>query len=134
MYVTPPNKTAASGRQPTRNPATKPGVKFSTKSTTPATNPSRRLSFNSPPVYSSPNINRSKSTPISAPVRTKSSLSLRGARPPWPKARPAKRYKGIAEKPQRLASLARSARPRIARPSSMNRTEPSWVVGIILRV
>src|SRR5216684_4727552 len=90
--------------------------------------PTRRLSFNSSPLYSSPNINRSNSTPISAPMRSKFSLSLRGARPPWPKARPAKRYRGIAEKPQRLASRASTARPTMTRPSSMNTNDTSCVV------
>jgi hypothetical protein len=90
---------------------------------TPAVMPRRRLFFNSSPVYSRPNINRSRSTPISAPIRTKLSLRLRGARPPLPKARPAKRYKGMAEKPQRLASLAEIARPTSTRPSSIKRKE-----------
>jgi|SRR5438876_1098189 len=95
----------------------------SAKSITPAVTPSRRLFFNSSPVYSSPN--QKQKTPISAPVRTKFSLSLRGARPPLPKARPAKRYRGIAEKPQRLASLAKTARPTMTRPSSMNTYDTS---------
>src|ERR1700730_8198825 len=58
----------------------------------------------------------------------KFSVSLRGARPPLPKARPAKRYRGIAEKPHRLASRARTARPTTARPSSMKTWEKSCVV------
>src|ERR1700730_15942869 len=58
----------------------------------------------------------------------KFSVSLRGARPPLPKARPAKRYRGIAEKPHRLARRARTARPTTARPSSMKTWEKSCVV------
>ncbi len=131
MYVTPPSKTAASRCHPTRSPAMRPGVKFNTKSATPAGSPARRLSFNSSPLYSSPNINRSNSTPISAPMRSKFSLSLRGARPPWPKARPAKRYRGIAEKPQRLASRASTARPTMTRPSSMKTNDTSCAVETI---
>src|SRR5436305_1211946 len=62
----------------------------------------------------------------------KFSVSLRGARPPLPKARPAKRYRGIAEKPHRLASRARTARPTTARPNSMNTWETlGGVVGIL---
>src|ERR1700730_5648684 len=62
----------------------------------------------------------------------KFSVSLRGASPPLPKARPAKRYRGIAEKPHRLASRARTARPTTARPNSMNTWETSGgVVGIL---
>src|SRR5438093_1050197 len=38
----------------------------------------------------------------------KFSVSLRGASPPLPKARPANRYRGIAEKPQRLARRCRA--------------------------
>ncbi len=74
----PPSKTAGSSRHRNSSPAATPGVKFNTKSITPAVMPSRRLFFNSSPVYSRPNMNRSGSTPISAPIRTKFSLSLGG--------------------------------------------------------
>src|SRR3972149_719571 len=49
----------------------------------------------------------------------KSSLKLRGRSPPSPKLSPPSRYKGMAEKPQRLARRASNASPITARPSSM---------------
>jgi len=130
MYVMPPSKAAASGRHRRRSPASRPGVKFNAKSMMPAPIPSRKLSLNSSPVYSNPNINRSMRTPMSAPVRTKLSLTLRGARPPLPRVRPATSYKGIAENPHRFPSLANTARPTTTRPSSMKRNDTSCAVVI----
>src|SRR5437660_11473767 len=58
-------------------------------------------------------------------------LRSRGANPPLPNARPAIRYRGIAENPKRFAKRARMASPMIAAPSSRNRREKSAVLPAI---
>src|SRR5689334_25199272 len=55
----------------------------------------------------------------------KFSLKFNGPMPPLPKARPAIKYKGMAENPQRFARRASTARPTITRPSSRRSSENS---------
>lgn len=72
-------------------PATKPGAKFSTASATPGTSPVRNPACSSSPLYSSPSVNSSISTPISAPSETNSSETPMSAMPPSPSPSPARR-------------------------------------------
>src|SRR5919112_1660225 len=124
-YVTPPSTTAASADQPSSSPAARPGVKLRTRSTSPAGAAARRLPSSSLAEYSRPSRSSSRITPTSAPTSMNSWAVTSGSRPPSPKASPASRYRGIAERPRRPASRARMPRPRMTPPSS-RRTAAPW--------
>src|ERR671921_530221 len=124
-YVTPPRTTAARADQPSSSPATSPGVKLSPRSASPDGRAERRLPSSSPAEYSRPSRSSSRITPTSAPTSMNSWAVTSGSRPPSPKASPASRYRGIAERPRRPASRARMPRPRMTPPSS-RRTAAPW--------
>ena len=116
--VIPPRNVAARTPHPRAIPAMNPGVKFKTASTTPAGAEDRRAERRSRAEYSSPSMNSSRISPISAPVWTNAWVVTRGRIPPLPKARPAPRYSGIAGIPIRPATRARTASPITTAPSS----------------
>lgn len=91
IQVTPASTTAATGPHPSSSAAAAPGSALSRKSTAPAGYWALRLVTRSAAVYSRPSINSSRTTPISAPVATNSSLALSGSSPPLPKASPPSR-------------------------------------------
>ena len=95
MYVTPARSRAASGPQPSSNPARKPGVALSTRSTKPEGAPARRLPVSSSAVYSSPRVKSRRTTPIDAPTSMNSAETSGGRSEPM--ASPTSRYTGIGE-------------------------------------
>src|SRR5918992_937489 len=124
-YVTPPSTTAASADQPSSSPASSPGVKFSTRSTRPAGAAARRLPTSSLAEYSRPSRSSSRMTPTSALTSMNSLAVTSGSRPPSPKASPASRYRGMAERPKRPARRPRMPSARMTPPSSRRTAAPS---------
>jgi hypothetical protein len=68
-------------------------------------------------------------TPTSAPTSMNSWAVTSGSNPPSPKASPASRYRGMAERPSRPASRPRIPSPRITPPSSSRTTAPWFTAG-----
>jgi hypothetical protein len=89
--VIPPRNSAGISPHPSRRPASTPGPKLSTRFRAPAGSEVRIVENSSSAVYSRPNVNRSRTRPISDPVRANSWVAPSGTNPPSPSARPATR-------------------------------------------
>ena len=114
----PPNASAPSGPYPRANASPAAGIPFSKRSTRPACQRFFSDLTSSLAEYSKPSTRRSNRAPISAPTFRNSSLSSSGARPPFPRAKPARRNNGTLEILSFRASQESNPRETKTRPIS----------------